>query len=357
MKKEEKLLFKNLCTFKSDKFDETLIEYATPSVLGHLFYNRMQAVAYGTLKRHGLFRKVNREFCNSLKGAYEQNLQKNHSYFWCIRYLTEILSECSCRYAMLKGAFLCRYYPEGYRTSNDIDLLVLPENVTEIINVLAKAGFQQGYIRNQEFIAATRREIIESKMLRGETVPCIKEINLPGMKYVEVDINFSMDYKNGDPDILKEILNRSHIRDVLGLSVPTLDFCDFFIHLCSHLYKEATTLPWVEMKRDMTLYKYCDIYMLLLDMSRDEVKRIFARARGFGMEKICAFAILHATALFNMVNGYAINFAKSLLDDTPEFIHTIVSPKDKKLFVYTEKNISKRFFAESRKDLLIEVNK
>ena len=47
-----------------------------------------------------------------------------------------------------------------------------------------------------------------------------------------------------------------------GISVNILGDEDFFLHLCAHLYKEATTLPWIEMHRDMTLYKYCDIYII-----------------------------------------------------------------------------------------------
>ncbi len=198
MKKQEKELFKALCSFKAKEFDEGLLQAANPIVLGHLFFNRMQAVAYGVLKKHNLLGKVNREFRNSLKGAYEQNLEKNRSFFWCINHVEEALSGCDCKYAMLKGAYLCRAYPEGYRTSNDIDLLVHPKDVTEVGNALLSAGFKQGNVRNGSFIPATRKEIIESKMMRGETVPYIKEVNLPGMQFLEVDINFSLDYKLGD---------------------------------------------------------------------------------------------------------------------------------------------------------------
>jgi hypothetical protein len=198
MKEKEKQLFKAICDIKSDEFDEALIDAATPCVLGYLFFNRMPAVAYGNLKRHGMLGKVNREFRNSLNVAYEKNIEKNKTFTFCVQQLTEILNEYKGEYAMLKGAYLCGYYPEGYRTSNDIDLLVLPENVTDIGEALLKAGFKQGNIRNGIFVEATRKEIIESKMLRGETVPYIKEISLPIMKYLEVDINFSLDYKNGD---------------------------------------------------------------------------------------------------------------------------------------------------------------
>ena len=357
MKKQEKKLFKNLCSFKSDEFDNSLLEEASPTVLGQLFFNRMQSVAYDTLRKHNLLSKVNREFRNSLKAAYDQNIVKNDSFFKCVQYLNVLLSKCNCRYAMLKGAYLCRYYPDAYRTSNDIDLLVSPKDVTKIGNILLEAGFEQGYICNDKFVPATRREIIESKMMRGETVPYIKEFNLPGMRFLEVDINFSLDYKPGDAFLLEDMLGRSYSRNVNGLSVTTLNPEDFFIHLCNHLHKETTTLPWVEMKRDMTLYKYCDIYMLISEMNSMEIESLFSRAKAIDMEKICAFAIAQTASIFDFKNKYAVLKAKDVLKNEPDFLHTVFSPQDKKVYVYTEKNIEKRFFAENRKLLLTEVKK
>lgn len=69
MKEKEKQLFKELCKFKGQFADVSLAEFAAPSVLGHLFFNRMQGIAYDTLKRNGLLGKVNREFRNSLGSA------------------------------------------------------------------------------------------------------------------------------------------------------------------------------------------------------------------------------------------------------------------------------------------------
>lgn len=74
MKEKEKQLFKALCKFKDKFADPSLIEFATPAVLGYLFFNRMQGIAYDVLKKNGLLGKVNREFRNSLGAAYEQNV-------------------------------------------------------------------------------------------------------------------------------------------------------------------------------------------------------------------------------------------------------------------------------------------
>ena len=51
MNSKEKELFKSLCSFKLETFDETLLDFATLEVLGHLFFNRMQSIAYGSLQR------------------------------------------------------------------------------------------------------------------------------------------------------------------------------------------------------------------------------------------------------------------------------------------------------------------
>lgn len=355
MKQKEKELFKSLCSFKEEKFDEGLLDAATPTVLGHLFFNRMYGVAYGTLEKHHLLGKTNREFRNSLKSAYKQNIEKNKSFFQCVRYVEEALAMCDCKYAMLKGAYLCKTYPQGYRTSNDIDLLVHPKEITKVGSALTLAGFEQGNIFNGEFIPATRKEIIESKMTRGETVPYIKEVNLPGIRFLEVDINFSLDYKPNDTNLLEELINNAIIENIEDFKVHTLRSDDFFIHLCCHLYKEATTLPWIEMMRDMSLYKYCDIYMLLNDADENHINSLFDRAKALYVEKICAFAILQTAQLFKFKNSYAVKIATKILGDDFDFIHKIISPKDKKEFIFTERNIENRFFADNRKDLLKEM--
>ena len=103
--------------------------------------------------------------------------------------------------------------------------------------------------------------------------------------------------------------------------------------MCCHLYKEATTLPWVGMMRDMTMYKYCDIYMLINELPKEDVDCLFSRAKEIGMEKICAFAVVQMSKLFHCSNVYAVMVAEDVLKNEPMFIHTVVSPKEKKTYM------------------------
>ena len=215
MNQKEKNLFLELCAFRNSRSKrlERLIRNgaATSGVLGMLFANRMAGVAYYVLKQTQLLDMVDREFRNSIRNASVYNRETNKDFLYCVKKLSATLETCGVPYALLKGAYLCQWYPEGCRTSNDIDVLVAPEDVGCISAALKRAGFEQGYLKNGVFVPATRQQIIESKMMRGETVPFIRRINLPHLEYLEVDLNFSLDYKNSNDTTLKEMLSRTQV--------------------------------------------------------------------------------------------------------------------------------------------------
>lgn len=175
------------------------------------------------------------------------------------------------------------------------------------------------------------------------------------MKFFEVDINFSLDYKNGSDNIVEKLLSKVRKKQTTAGLIPTLCNEDFFIHLCTHLYKEATTLPWIKMGRDMTLYKYCDIYMLLTQSSDVQMQQILQRSLELGLEKICAYAILETIELFEMDKTWIAQWAIKTLADTPNFRLQVTAPTEKKLFQYQTQNASKRFFMKSRISDLKEV--
>ena len=355
MKKAEMELFLDLCKPENtvdEEVKDSISLTASPEVLGQLFFNRMAGVAYTVLLKNNLLREVNREFRTSLQNAYLQNTFKNSSFYKCVDRVSKILSGID--YVMLKGAVLCATYPKGCRTSNDIDILVSPDDINIVDYALRSNGFLQGSVSNDIFIPATRREIIGSRMSRGETVPYIKEVGLPFMKHLEVDVNFSLDYKNSSPGILKKMISNGVFKELHDSKFRTLDEIDFFIHLCCHLYKEATTMPWIKMRRDMTLYKYCDIFLLLRTFDEKAVNAVFDRADEYELDDVCAAVIKWTTEIFGIGSSYAEAVADSRLELDKTILRRVISPSDNKTFLYTEKNARKRFFADNRVRLLKE---
>lgn len=357
MKKEEKELFFELCRFQEadgQKIQQYLAAGAdTPAVLGHLLFNRMGGIAYSVLLKNELLPKVNREFRNTLKGVYIQNIQRNKSYFSCVHSLARTLEKCRGSYVMLKGAYLCGYYPRGCRTSNDIDILVHPSDLYLVEEALQKDGFRQGYIRNETFVSAQRKDIISSRIMRGETVPFIKEVNLPQMKFLEVDVNFSLDYKNGQGDTVKKIISGASERCAAGKRIPLPSGDDFFIHLCEHLYKEAAAYPWIEMRRDMNLYKFCDIYALLYDRDPRQNDALIERVRELGTQEACCYAVYAVKELLGIPKA-AEQLLECLKPEDTAFLHEVITPHDRGRAVYLQKDIKKRFWTTDRRTLLKE---
>lgn len=337
MNKENKLILE-LCKGKfanKEVLNELMKEKLDyPYILGQLLYNRVGAIAYITLKKNQLLHSVNREFRNSLKSIYEYNFNKTDSFINSLTLLKNICANFQFPYAFLKGSYLVNIYDKGLRTSNDIDILINPKNITELTDKLKVAGFEQGNVRNEEFVRASRTEIISSRMNRGETVPFEKEVNLPSMKYLEIDVNFSLGFRPGmDDSIVSDFLDRT--QPLILNSISTLNRTDFLMHLCAHLYKEATVMSWVEMSRDISLYKYCDIYLFVHNFMNEEfATELIQRIEDVGMAKECYYALYNSRELFGIQNK---NLDKVLQDIQPvdiSFMTQVLEPQTGKVYSY-----------------------
>lgn len=309
-----------------------------PYVLGQLLFNRVGGAAYYTLNKLNLIGKTNREFRNSLKTVYETNITKSESFKTALDFLSGIFKDAGFEHAFLKGSYLVSLYPSGLRTSNDIDILINFEDSSKISELLLSNGFQQGNIRGGEFVKATRAEIVSSQINRGETVPFIKEINLPFMRFLEIDINFSLDFKpEQDKSLVSELLKNAkpEIKTKNGC-LHTLSPADFLIQLCLHLYKEATVYSWVTFGRDQGLYKYLDIYLFLSTYMSDVLNPdLVAKIKSYGVEKECYYAMYGANKLFPAKDTTAIErILQSIRPQDISYLNKIIDPQNNKVFEF-----------------------
>lgn len=324
-----------------------------PYILGQVLYNRMGGAAYVTLKENNLLGRVNREFRSTLQAIYQVGVDKVRSLLQALEMLEDVLRQADFPYALLKGAFLAGLYPMGLRTSNDIDILIEHQHITSLAQLLSQAGFRQGNIRSGVFTAATRAEIISSRMNRGETIPFIKKIDLPKMEYLELDINFSLDFqaknKNDNVSILLQ-------RAEMGINgrLYTLSLPDFLIHLCAHLYKEATVISWVEMGRDQSLYKYADIYLFVHRYMTPAFAKLLAeRITAYGLQKECAYAFLYTRELFFIQNENFDWLIETICPADTNFRRQILEPQTGKLYTHAL-NLTEWIFCMNRKEHLHE---
>lgn len=324
-----------------------------PFVLGQLLYNRMGAVAYLILEECGFLGHMNREFRNILKAIYQSEYKRAESFMECVSWTGQMLEEADFPYVLLKGAYLTFIYPKGARTSNDIDILIRPKDITKLSALLSKYGFEQGYLRNRTFIPASRREIIQCRMNRGETVPFIKKIDLPGLEYCEIDINFSVGATPFQETEIVETMLENRSRLIQGW-IPTLTPTDFFIHLCLHLFKEATVINWVKMGRDLSIYKFCDLYVLIEQWMNEKFFRALEkRISSFGLQRECYFALRLMEELFQTHNRLLQELLDVIKPSDTSYLKEIIDLAENKTY-HHEKTFPEWFFCSRRVEHLHE---
>ncbi len=341
--KERRLIFEliRFRDYNEHKIMELLeksLDY--PWVLGQLMWNRVGGVAYYVLLKCNALGAVNREFRNSLKNCYEMNVVKSNSFKTALYSLGEIFSETKFPYAFLKGAYLNTIlYPEGLRTSNDFDILVSQSNLTECADLFRKNGFIQGYYKNNEgIVPATRKDILDSRMNRGEVVPFLKPSQNTGMDVIEIDINFSLDFKaKQERDLVGELLAHKQFFTIRDQKLSTLSQPDFLIQLCVHLFKEATIYNWVEMGRDLSLYKFCDIYAFILKFGDNKFFSLLEeKIHLYGLEKECYYALKNTKEIYPSIEDKTgcIKLLENIKPRNEEFLSQIFRPALHKTYSY-----------------------
>lgn len=207
--------------------------------------------------------------------------------------LANTLYQRKTPHAFLKGSVLCNVpigikeiYADGERVSNDIDILVMPQDLDAVNAALKDLGYTQGkYNRETDFVIPfARTEILSRRMNRGEIAPFVKRTGNAEFPFIEIDVNFSLgNTPNDGAELLREMVKgaeRKHGK--IQLNAPTKEM--LFLHLVMHQYKESFLYFTVERGKDLDLYKLADLYYLYNVYTAEDIKRITDTARAFGIE-------------------------------------------------------------------------
>ena len=187
-------------------------------------------------------------------------------------------------------------------------------------------------------------------------MPFIKRVKLPQMEHLEIDINFSLDFKaRQESEVVSSLLkNTEPLIHTASGNLATLSAVDFLIHLCCHLYKEAAVYAWVEMERDLSLYKFADIYLLLHEWADANLHRdLEYQIRAYGLQKECYYALLRTKELFGVTNGALDALLKAIRPQSTAYLNEILRPDQKKTYRYAEA-FTDWIFASGRKERLYE---
>lgn len=344
-------LFKLADVYNEEKI-KILSEDNIELIVGEVILNRIVGIAYDNLD----LSYVPKEIEKNLKILNKYSVESSERFIDNVHYISDILKNVDFQYALLKGSFLTTMlYKKGYRTSNDIDILINSNNISDLQSLLINNGFVQGHVDEaQNIIPATRHEVIQARLNYGETIPFYKSIK---GNILEIDINFSLDYKpEKDKEIVSDLLENVMTINHEGYTFKTLGTVDFLIHLCCHLYKEATTYDWLQYRRDLMLYKFSDINVFIHEYnSKEFIDELRNRIVRFGLEKECYYTFKNSCEIFPHLTKYHdfVNLLESIEPVELSFMNEIIWPAKHKKFRH-ELSFTEWFNCKDRISMLSE---
>ena len=221
-------------------------------ILGYLTYHRLAGLAYEKIKNLNVRNFDYPVYLNTYMINQSQKIRTYEQNKW-INIISDELNKKNIKYVFLKGAILNNtLFKYGCRVSNDIDILIEKKSIPIITDVLNKLGFVQGKYnyKTKTIDKFTQKEIKESILTRGETAPFVMKTNLPEIETIDIDINFSIDWKPTDNNIVDDFLNhRILINKNDNIPIFSLNHYHNFIELCIHLYKDCTLIKIIKKKK------------------------------------------------------------------------------------------------------------
>lgn len=272
-------------------------------ILGYLCYHRVAGLAYENIKAINV-RKLDFPVFFAIYMIHQSQSIRTELQKEYIKVISSALCESDIPHVFLKGSVLSStLYPIGARAFNDIDILVSKESVKSVKKVLCALGFSQGkYNYKKGVVDNFSQDVIKQSInTRGEVAPFVKIVDEKTIKTIDVDVNFSLDWKpDGSDGAVRHFLNEKVLVPVdENSSIYSLKKEHLFIHLCTHFYKDSVLIDIVKKRKVLDLYKFVDVYTFIQTyFDGIDVERIFDDSVKYGFDRHMFFTLNYISKVF-----------------------------------------------------------
>lgn len=269
-----------------------LLCYAVKNkVLGFVYYN---------LDKYDLVDKLPKQIIRLIRFYYTGNGFRNKIYMQEFRKLATKFDEVGISYAPLKGIHLLTniYKDMPGRSLNDIDCMIDYNQYKTVKKIMQSEGYEQTEYddTSKTQVPIQRKKAIFWNLYMNNAYPFRKNIGDIFCERVNFDFCFGIDKNNRK--IVSDMLSRMGEK-------KQLNSYDFFIHLCTHLYKEAVNDIWIWSGSDNNLVKFTDVREFSIKyMTENDFNRALdiAEEEGGNLLKAIHYTLYYLNEIFQ--DGY-----------------------------------------------------
>lgn len=199
--------------------------------------------------------------------------------------LFRVFNSLNIKVVLFKGPRLfIDVYPEySFRTFNDLDILILPQDYPKVKKVLNSFGYDQGEVVNGELVKMNDTVLahIENNLQHYGTF--IKKGESAVLPWISIDVHtrFTTAYDSFSYDI-DRVIDEAVTTQINSTDVFVLNPTDHIIHLCLHLYWHTRSIMNISINDDLQLYRFVDIYESInqLNIDWDKLIKIVKEEKG-----------------------------------------------------------------------------
>lgn len=198
-----------------------------------------------------------------LLNAYQANQARNAGLLRELSAVLAALAEREVTVLVRKGLPLAQdaYGDLGARRSYDIDLMVDPEHLPELRTALTELGYAQGNPSlDGRTVTPMPRHQSAYWRLWVPNLAYRRPTSEPFVNTFIIDVCLNQFLPGSGYDLpAGGLAQRSRAAVVFGVPMRVFDHEEMVVDLSAHLFKEATTLHYVQVGRDLTVAKFLDI--------------------------------------------------------------------------------------------------
>lgn len=335
-------------------------------IFGKLAMHRVAAAAYIQLEDYGLQDCFGSVFRNALEDLYEESCYRSKMYNKDLGFLAIVLQDAEFPYALLSGAYAPSVYERGTRTAENVDILINPEDLPALKEILHIRRYQQGHYAHCEWEPDTSEEIADMWESTGRITPFFNMTDTWAKRYQILQITYTADKSPMHPDDpAADEQKRSLTARMLSHKYPaiitndgrlyTLDRVDFLLHLCMRFYFEGTSFERVEAGTDLSLQRLLDLLKFWQEAVKDEHLPVLKkRLAQYGVQDAFSYAYTFVSRLWDLDDPVLKHLLAENAPSSPDWIQMVYDRTGNRRYRYEETDLISRVFAENRRKMLRE---
>lgn len=319
------------------------------------YRHRVAAMVGTRLSAAGVFTPDSRlEYvADALLAAYLLNERKNGILLATAAELAAALSSSGIPYAVRKGCYLTPavYRDPGLRPMSDIDIFVDRAASQDLSALLRDSGFQQGAVTSDgTIVPPTRREEVFWSVHVNNLPTFQRRSTDPVVGTISVDVCIDLFLPaSGCRLPATDLLAGLRTFDLAGTVATTFAAPHFLLDVAAHLYKESTTLRYIERGKHQRLLQYVDIAAILSHETDFDWNSLLAVAVEAGAAGNVYFALANTDELFpGTVPGTVLEQLAEAGDVSESFLREYGAVDLGKPMTWSSSSIVERLYSDER---------